>query len=209
MSQLPGNPAPANLIFVHIQKTGGSSISHALKQPHHPPHKHWFAPELRELVGVEAWDRATKFTFVRNPWDRLVSWWSMIDRARVMQRPGIKMNNFFTYVLGNASTFEEFILKCPEDIQDLDGRKCVFRNQLDYVMDDAGNLMVDFIGKFENLQDDFNKLTEISGLPASVLERRNPSVHKPYQDYYSATTRDAVEQAYQKDIAHFGYRFEG
>jgi len=208
MNKPVANPQVRPLIFVHIQKTGGTSIARALGQPVHPAYKHWFAPELRSLVGSEAWDNALKFTFVRNPWDRLVSWWTMIDQVRVMQRSGARLNNFFTYVLSNAKTFEEFILRCSEDIRDPDGMKCIFRNQVDYVVDDVGRLMVDFIGRFESIDRDFCMLAEMAGRTLPALEHRNQSIHKPYQSYYTPTTRDIVGQAYEKDIAYFGYKFE-
>lgn len=208
MSALEGQPAPQDLIFVHIQKTGGSSISQALGHPVHPPYKHWFAPQLRDMVGAEAWDRAITFTFVRNPWDRLVSWWTMVDQVRRMQRPGVRLNNFFAYVLANASTFDDFIRKCHADIEDRDGRKCILRNQIDYVVDANGQEMVDFIGRFENLDSDFRKLAELSRRPLPALEHRNRSAHRPYQVFYTPETRDLVARAYQRDIARFGYSFE-
>ena len=67
------------LILVHIQKTGGNSISTAFGENPNCSEKHFFASDLREFYGVDAWNTHFKVAFVRNPWDRLVSWWSMID----------------------------------------------------------------------------------------------------------------------------------
>ena len=196
-----------DILFVHIQKTGGSSILRALGQEAHPRYKHFFASEFRLMCTAEQWDGAFKFAFVRNPWDRLVSWWSMLNAYRDAFRQGARLNRFFTYVFENSVTFEEFILNCHADIADPDGRKCILRNQLDYLTDSDGRILVDFVGKFENLATDFRKITRQLGLPATALEHRNKTSHARYTDYYSNRTRGLIEEAYQRDITQFGYAF--
>ncbi|MGP8230532.1 MAG: sulfotransferase family 2 domain-containing protein [Steroidobacteraceae bacterium] len=96
-------------ILVHIQKTGGMSIRRALNMQLWDPHQHRFASEVRTLYGPEVWQHYFKFGFVRNSWDRLVSWWEMIRRNVAEGRP---MNGFQRYVTSNAATFEEFIRNC-------------------------------------------------------------------------------------------------
>lgn len=197
-----------NLIFVHIQKTGGSSIAATIGQKVYSPHKHRFASELKLIHGAAVWDAAYKFAFVRNPWDRLVSWWAMIEQFRPQHEQGRDLNNFFKYVHSNARTFEEFIVNCPDDIEDDNGKKCILRNQIDYTVDENGASMVDFIGKFENLHVDFNHVLKTVGREPRPLPHHNKTPHRPYQEYYSPRTRAIIEEAYAKDIATFGYRFE-
>lgn len=199
--------AGRDILFVHIQKTGGSSILRALGQDAHPRHKHCFAAEFRQMCPAEHWDQTFKFAFVRNPWDRLVSWWSMIDAYRDAYRNGRRLNRFFTYVFENSVTFEEFILNCHADIADPDGRKCILRNQLDYITEPGGRVLVDYVGRFENLASDFQEVTRRLGLPDTALEHRNRTPHAAYTDYYSDRTRALIEQAYHRDIAQFGYAF--
>lgn len=196
-----------DILFVHVQKTGGSSILRALGQEAHPRHKHCFAAEFRMMCPAEQWNRTFKFAFVRNPWDRLVSWWSMVNAYRDAFRKGVRLNRFFTYVLGSSTTFEEFLLNCHADIADPDGRKCILRNQLDYLTDREGRLLVDYVGRFENLAHDFREVTRQLGLPDTALEHRNKTSHAPYTDYYSERTRSLIERAYHRDIAQFGYVF--
>jgi hypothetical protein len=202
-------PTDRELIFVHIQKTGGSSILKALGREMHSRHKHRFASEFRDMYGQDQWDRAYKFAFVRNPWDRLVSWWSMVNHYRDAYAQGAKFNRFFTYILQNGHSFEDFILNCDADIEDIDGRKCIFRNQLDYVTDSEGRIIVDYIGRFETLAVDFNQLSAKLRLPDDRLEHKNRSDHKPYTAYYTPETRARVEIAYARDIAAFNYEFGG
>jgi hypothetical protein len=192
------------LIFVHIQKTGGSAIADALGQEQNPPEKHFRAQELRALYGEDVWRSSYRFAFVRNPWARLVSWWAMIDA----RRPNLaNANAFMRFILTRAATFEEFIENCDEDIADTDGHKWIYRNQLEYLTDTNGGLMVDFIGRFEHLQRDFDVVTE------RVFQRRiplalvNASHHARYTNYYSDRMAEKVAARYAADIAAFGYSF--
>jgi Sulfotransferase family len=194
-------------IFVHIQKTGGTPVRAALGVENNDAHKHFFARELRQVYGEAAWNRCFKFAFVRNPWDRLVSWWSMIDNGRDSTGTVQPPNNFFGYVLRNARSFEEFILCCTDEIVDPDGRKHILRNQIDYLVDEDDGVMVDFIGRFEKLQDDFDEIMQRISLPKIELPRLNMSSHAFYTDYYSDAMAEEVGRLYARDIAAFGYRF--
>ena len=196
------------LIFVHIQKTGGTAINRALGSVDNPSEKHRTARELIVLYGADVWDSSYKFAFVRNPWDRLVSWWSMIDGQREhVTSTGIG-NTFFKYILQNAATFEEFICKCHAEIKDTDGVKSILKNQIEYLTDENGKLMVDYIGRFETLSADFSAVTnKIYGYPKN-LDKINTSIHGIYQSYYTPKTRQLVQDAYYRDLAYFGYKFD-
>jgi len=194
-------------IFVHIQKTGGNSIRSALGVERNDPHKHFSARELRQLYGDDAWQRGFKFAFVRNPWDRLVSWWSMIECTRLSSTSDATLNNFIRYVIQHAQTFDEFISRCTDEIVDSDGLKQIFRNQIDYLVDDAGAVIVDFIGRFEQLQADFDEVTNRLGLGNISLPRINVSRHASYPEYYTPATAQQVGRLYARDIERFGYQF--
>jgi hypothetical protein len=189
-------------IFVHIQKTGGNSIRQALGVELNDPHKHRFASELREIYGMDAWDSYFKFAFVRNPWDRLVSWWSAIERSRQRSEKGAKLNKFRAYIIANARSFDEFLL-CDREIEDGSGSKCIYRNQVDYL---AGDM--DFIGRFERLETDIVGIAARSGRPNLTLLHLGKSERGPYTDYYTEATAALVAERYSRDIAAFGYRFD-
>ena len=195
------------LIFVHIQKTGGSAISAALEQKSNLPEKHFFASDLRDLYGPEVWNECFKFAFVRNPWDRLVSWWSMIDGHREKFENGQSFNKFQSLILQRARTFEEFIENCDEEVVDNDGRKWIFRNQIEYLTDSSGRILVDFIGRFERLQSDFDMVGKrIFGAPVA-LRKLNASKHRHYSQYFTPRLVEKVARRYERDIAAFGYEF--
>jgi len=194
-------------IFVHIQRTGGNAVRSALGVKLNDANKHFLARELKQVYGEATWAECFKFAFVRNPWERLVSWWSMIDGGRDPSGATPAPNNFFSYVLQRARSFEEFISHCTDEIIDTDGRKHILRNQIDYLVDENGAVIVDFVGRFERLQDGFDEVTARLGLARTELPRINTSRHGPYTDYYTPAMADAVGRLYAQDIERFGYRF--
>jgi hypothetical protein len=89
----------------------------------------------------------------------------------------------------------------------VDGRKSTLYNQLDYVADSSGHIIVDFVGRYESLEHDSRVVLNMLGLPDAFLPHENRSSHGDYRDYYSDLTRRIVADRYQRDIEHFGYRF--
>jgi hypothetical protein len=209
-------------IFIHIQKTGGVSISNLLRRysPTTTPGRglrHISA--RRALKQVENPDDYFKFAFVRNPWDRLVSWYTMIDEARKgvadgtaepMTRRLIKKNNLFKYVLRCGPTFDEFVKNCTEKQWMGNGYYSFTFNQLRYLTDKNGEVLVDFIGRFENLAQDISHVFDKLGLEASQLEipHENRSAHSHYSEMYTPETREIVRKRFRRDIEFFGYEFE-
>lgn len=194
-------------IFVHIQKTGGTSITSTFGHSARLPEKHFTAHELRDLYGAQHWNTYFKFSVVRNPWDRLVSWWSMIDARRADWERGVPLNAFQSYVLARAKNFEEFLVHCRDEVRDSDGGKSIWRNQIDYLADGNGALMVDSVCRFERLAEDFHEVMQRTGI-TGALPVTNTSRHGDYRDYYTAGTRALVAERYARDIAFFGYGFD-
>jgi len=181
-------------------------------------------PDLENFMGThdhalwakgelgDEWSEYYKVAFVRNPWDRLVSWYTMIQEKgtttwykRIF---GMRRYNDLTqYVLANSNSFDEFLYKCTDTIDDIDGRKSILYNQLEYVADEDGNLLVDFVGRFEDLANDSQMVFETLGLEGVSLPHKNSSKHKNYRTYYSEETKEEVSRMYAKDIKFFGYEF--
>jgi hypothetical protein len=110
-------------------------------------------------------------------------------------------NKFQTYVRLNHPEFSDFIKN--GNCERLE-KTC--QNQLDFITDDNGNLLVDYIGRFENLEEDFRK----TGLVASGarLPHINKSSHTDYRSYYTDETREIVGRRHAKNCEFFGYQFD-
>ncbi|WP_428029105.1 sulfotransferase family 2 domain-containing protein [Ancylobacter sp.] len=194
-------------ILVHIQKTGGTSITSLFGESRTLPEKHFSARELRERYGCAYWDSYFKFAVVRNPWDRLISWWAMIDARRPAWQSGVPQGSFHAHVLDRARTFDEFLVNCSGEISDRDGSKSIFRNQIDYLVGEDGKLMVDLVCRFERLRDDFEEVKNRTGI-TGALPTVNVSRHANYRTYYTPETRELVAREYARDIAFFGFEFD-
>lgn len=197
-------------IFIHNQKTAGTSIENYLKSSIPDTvdlfPRHVFAREGRKKLDLE-WDEYFKFGFVRNPWDRLVSWYSMI-----IERPNLgTCNKFWKYVREKSNNFESFIINCSDTVYDEEHGilfpKSAAINQYDYFANSDDDLIVDFIGKFENLKNDFNYIQNILKLPHALLPKLNVTINKKYQDFYNDRTKKIVAERFKKDIDFFGYKF--
>ena len=79
--------------------------------------------------------------------------------------------------------------------------------QVDWVFDNNGELMVDFVGKVESLEEDLKKCLEIIGVKYEGVPHVNKTKHHSYRSYYNNRTRRIVGDLYKEDIIAFDYRF--
>jgi hypothetical protein len=82
-------------------------------------------------------------------------------------------------------------------------------NQLDYITNERGDIIVDFVGRYENLEHDVNTVIQVLGLKSRALPHVNKSQHRHYSEYYTEETKGLVAERYSRDIDFFRYQFEG
>ncbi len=223
-----------NCVFIHIPKTAGRSIeiffmnklgldreneehrAQLLIADNEDPAKgteklsHLSATEYVQCghITQQEFSRFYKFSFVRNPWARLVSEY--------------RYRSFLSH-----KSFKDFVMnKLPTP-----GRNDKYRHimpQSKMLYDQGGHLLVDFVGKFECLQEDFKQVCKHLKFENSSLSHTNSSDKKSrelrrkirnllyrngegglrnYVDFYDTETREVVSNLYQADIKNFGYSF--
>lgn len=171
-----------NCIFIHIPKTGGTSVEHAFGFDYAMlgDRKHQTPQECIAEVGREIWDRYFKFTFIRNPWDRMVSWWM-----------------YTVHFSGNRERIETL-----EDMLGLGEQNHIFGGHDTWLE----GFNFDFIGHYERLSDDFKKICRLIGVDVE-LPWHMKSAHAHYSCYYTETTIEWVRKRELPFIARFGYSF--
>lgn len=200
------------LLFIHIYKNAGTSITEALLpfaapkmqrrlfnlcERYNLPNTyldpqpypiHISAPELIEVMGAKQFNSYYSFAFVRNPWDWQVS--------------------LYNYMLGSPDHYQYELIQSFESFdQYLEWRCCDdVRFQKDFIYSADGELLVDFVGRFENIDADFQQVCSRIGIE-TTLPRLNVSNATPYRQFYNERTIELVRQVFEPDIALFGYDF--
>ena len=143
--------------------------------------------------------RIVFFTFVRNPWDRLVSAYHyLVQGSRAFAWETWPFERFVKEWLGTRPFSAKGIgLTLYRHIAP-QHRTCYFN---DHRIDEV------FIGRFETIQHDWEQLLSLGVNGDKVLPQLRPSEHKPYQGYYNDKTRRIVRRLYRQDIERFGYKF--
>ncbi len=136
-----------------------------------------------------------KFTFVRNPWDRLVSCY--LEKILQQRR--------WREIFGSSPSFADFVRivhGIPDEKADMH-----YRSQYLNLTDSFDKLVVDFVGRVETIHDDMKAVASVRSLDYSLGHFRKSNGRRPYQKYYEKKTRDLVGERYARDIKLFGYEF--
>ena len=199
-----------NCIFVHIPKTGGTSIENAIWGPDWSQRteeqlwmgnvrpgfnkyqsgglQHLLATQIRKEVGEQKFDSCFRFTFVRNPWDKAVSQYCYIkSRPMLLKHMG----------LSRWSSFGRYLKVISQDHE----KHVQSFEQCKFIFDDQGNRLVDYVGRFETLAQDFRVVADKIGLPNLKLPHDMKSARRQhYSKYYNAKRADVISKVYARDI---------
>ncbi len=184
-------------IFIHVPKAAGTSVALTLfgQKSRHIP---WFE---YYRANPDKFRRYFKFSFVRNPWDRLVSTYFFLQRGGMNAQDAA----WAAENLGSYPSFERFVLAWLNE--NTIHTWVHFRPQHYFICDDSGKVMLDFVGRVENMREDFAIVAARLGCNHS-LEKVNVGSQQHYSHYYTDEARELVGRVYAKDISLFGYHFE-
>lgn len=182
-------------LFIHINKTGGSSISQALGEKEQT---HLSADTIMNFIGHENFKEKFSFAFVRNPYDRVVSQYHY------------RLQNNQTNLRTENISFEDWMMKTYiEKDPRYFNYPLMFQPQLDWISDYENKLLIDFVGRFENIEEDFRHVcTEIGKENLSLPHHRKSKRKRNYKDYYSRETKKIITQVFEKDLDYFKYSFD-
>lgn len=210
-------------IFIHVGKSAGMSIRNALlpfcTEPekfrmHRPPRikdgqpnpmytvwetllLHPKASDVKRAIPPDVFDGYYKFAFVRNPWDSLVSTYHfMLSDPEIPRHAEVKalpdFDAFVRWAIEQTAPFPKGITKLQSDM----------------LTDRDGALLVDFVGHYESLRDDYDRICRHVGIVAPI-PHLNRSHHRDYRTYYDDTVRALVQENFRPDIERFGYTCGG
>jgi hypothetical protein len=193
-------------LFVHIPKTAGNSIQSTLRDysedqlvalrkeqdgierfglrnPNYKIKKHSTLGEYRDALGDEQFRSLYKFTCVRNPWDRMISYY-----FTPTQSPENWDRKKFRDIISKAVSVADYLRLGP-------GEEDPFAN-------------ADYIIRFENLADDFCTVCGTLGISPAALPQYNRSNREHYSKYYDDELRHLVRTRFAAEIERFGYTFD-
>lgn len=206
-----------NFLFIHIAKTGGTSIVAALRDFCDPPPPVSLPYRLRKILplrcqlhtlpqpthasaswvhsrlGEVAYSKLFSFAVVRNPFDQLVSRYEFVKRSRRHRDSE----------MANQLTFNQYIERKAQT-------SYIFRKtQVEHITDRTGKVIVTRVFRFEKLDELTTELKDRTGISIERLPHLNSTTRKPYTEYYNESSRRIVERIFKRDLEELSYRFDG
>lgn len=198
-----------HVLFTHISRTGGTTIDNCMRR---------LLPDSRTIVGQHAplfsarallgerFEQVYKFAFVRNPWDRFVSWYALIARA--------KYGDDSTHAAlidphaAHWQGFDAFLETWCAQQTSIAGVRHRSLSQWAQLVDADGVLLTDDLGRFETYAEDATRLLAKANLYTGEIQKINTSQHLHYSVYYSAFGRELIADAFPEDVGNLGYQFK-
>ena len=179
-------------LFFHIPKTAGISISNSIYGDIKWGHR--TVNYYKSYYGDEVFNSLYKFCFVRNPYDRLFSAYTFLKKGGINDQDLA----FSEKHLNEYLDFEDFVLRGLEKKEIMEWVH--FRPQHTFVCDDNDKMVMDFVGKMENINEDFSYLCKQINVNVELKKLNMSSVKK---NDFSDNIKSIIKSKYQKDFTLF------
>ncbi|MFC4720906.1 sulfotransferase family 2 domain-containing protein [Geojedonia litorea] len=180
-------------VFIHINKTGGTSIISITGKAFR---KHLTVKDVIKYIGVKKWNLIYKFTVVRNPYAKVVSQYKFrtkTNKSNMTKQP---------------ISFKDWVIKVfvEEDSYYYGKRPLLYQPQVEWLKNKEGEIDINQIIRFENLNVEFEKVANTIGI-ASSLPHLNSTKKSNYREYYDQETKAIITEYFKEDIETFDYSF--
>lgn len=169
-------------LFLHAPKTGGTSIYKNLVHGG-ATHVYMHCWARKAKAEMTEFDRLFKFSFVRNPFARVASWYKWCRNEEAFK--------------GTMREFVEFDRQLTV--------MSLFDSQVDF-LSIGGEIVMDFVGKYESLASDWALVARKFDLPESLAHHKSSGMGD-HRKWYDDHTREVVEERTRRDLEFFGYEF--
>ncbi len=181
-----------NVVFIHINKTGGTSVCNALGLKK----SHMTAKEIIDVIGKKKFKSSYKIAAVRNPWDKVLSHYKY--RVKTNQTD-----------LGEKTIpFSDWVKKTYGENKDpfyYDKPK-MFQPQVDWLKDYEQKIDINKIMKFEDLNNEFEKVSSHLDLNKS-LPHLNATQKANYKEFYDDESKSIIAKWFAEDLDMFKYEY--
>jgi hypothetical protein len=194
-------------IFIHIPKNSGTTMTELLQKTYEDTKllmfcerdginigidkMHLYHKVIDKFIPKNILDKYIKFCIIRNPYDKLYSAWNFIK-----ERHGYNdVNDFIKYKLDENFIYGNEII--PGDA------RVHYRPQYTFVYDEQNNKFVDFIIRYENLNEDISKLNKKYNLHIPLYD--NGNTQKNYINFYNKDSINKINNLYKKDFILLNY----
>lgn len=184
-------------VFIHIPRTGGTSFQSIFMDNIFREH---YSYQIYSYADSIKFNRFFKFAFVRNPYDRLISTFSYLSQGG-NQRGDLYFQDL---IASKYLTLERFVLKFldNEKINEI----ALLKPQYLYIHDAKRNCMIDFIGRYERIQEDseyiLNKLKINKKLPHKNKSRKDTKLNEQLKN---SEVKKKICELYNSDFELFNY----
>jgi chondroitin 4-sulfotransferase 11 len=185
-------------IFIHVPRTGGTSISrHVFPRASRMFLAHSTASFVQSHIGDVYWEKLFTFSFVRNPYERLVSWYLFYKK----NRPNTHFLSFDEFLKRDTMIMGSFVYNGWMDVD--------LWSQSVFLTADGSSksdIIVDFVGRYENFDEDMSYICEKLELPKLTTHKHNSGEYD-YKDYYTDELKALVKTRCAWEIKTYGYKY--